>query len=79
MGTMTVSVDDFTEEKFRKTVKSTLGSGKGKLGEAISQAMQKWVEFVEQEEVKKVALQRLEKGFRMGKILYKDRAELYGR
>ncbi|MEK7539737.1 MAG: hypothetical protein AAB558_00625 [Patescibacteria group bacterium] len=79
MGTITATVDDNTEEKFRETVKNRLGAGKGKLGQAITDAMDKWVREVEQEELRKRALAKLETGFRMGKTLYKHRDELYGR
>lgn len=79
MGTMTVGVNDMTETKFRKAVKNTLGEGKGKLGKALTEAMEKWAEEAEQEELRKRALARLEKGYHLGGKTYKHRSELYER
>lgn len=79
MGTITTIVDDKVEEKFRTAVRNIFGDGKGKIGKAFTQAMKKWAEEVEQEEIRKKAIQRLEKGYHMGKILYKNRNDLYDR
>ena len=79
MGTITVGVNDKTEEKFRRAVKNTIGEGKGKLGQALNEAMEKWAQEAEQEVIRKRALEKLEKGFNMGKTLYKHRNELYER
>lgn len=79
MGTITATVDDKVEKKFRGVVKSRFGTGKGKIGQAITQAMSKWIHEVEQEKIRDEALAQLEKGYHMGKILYKHRSELYDR
>lgn len=79
MGTITISVDDVKEKEFRKAVKNSFGEGKGKLGKAITQAMEKWTEETQQWQLRKKAIERLEKGYKMGKILYKERSELYER
>ena len=77
MGTMTVGVDDAVEERFRQTVKKNIGSGKGVLGKAVGEAMDKWVKEKEGEEIRKTALKRLAAGYLMGRLLFKSRDELH--
>ena len=77
MGTITISVRDETEQRFRKAVRKTIGTGKGTLGKAVTEAMEKWVEELEQAEVRKRALATLEKGFQLGFKGYRKRSELY--
>ncbi len=79
MGIITTSIDDYVEENWRSFVKRTYGKGKGVLSQATMDAYKKLMEENEQERLRRRALERLEKGFRMGKILYKTRAELYDR
>ena len=52
MGTITATVDDDVERNFRRTVSEKLGSGKGKIGKAITEAMKKWILSVEQQKAK---------------------------
>ncbi len=78
MGTMTLNIDDMAEEKFRKAAELAFGAGKGSLGKAATKAFEKWAEKeLTGSEAKMLAL--LEKGFEMGKLKYKDRAELHER
>lgn len=77
MGTITISVDDDVEKKFRKTASTKYGKRKGYLGEAITEAMQTWLK-AESGNVKK-AFELLEKGRNSGGLLYKSRDELHGR
>jgi hypothetical protein len=49
------------------------------LGKAISEALDLWVKEKELEEVRRKAIETLNKGFHMGKKLYKSRDELYDR
>ncbi|HLC79595.1 MAG TPA: hypothetical protein VJG83_04165 [archaeon] len=79
MGTMTIGVDDEIEEKFRHTVAREIGKGKGSLGRAVGQAMEKWVKEKEHEEIRKRAIKKLEMGYSMGKLLFKNRDELHDR
>lgn len=79
MGTITVNVKDDTEEEFRNTVKDEKGTGKGKLGKAIDEALRKWVEEKKQKAIARKLIELSEKGFNMGKIKIKSRAELYDR
>lgn len=79
MGTITVNISDETEQLFRETVKEEVGEGKGKLGSAISEAMQKWIDEKRQREIAKKMIALMEKGFDMGKITIKSRDELYDR
>lgn len=79
MGTITVSVEDEIENRFRRTVKKTLGTGKGKLGTAFREAMKKWVEEKEQKRIAQKGLELLRRGFDTGGIAYKHRDELHER
>lgn len=79
MGTITINVDDKIETKFRETVKEIVGTGKGKLGSAINEAMQKWIHEKRQDEIAQRQIKLLEKGFEMGSLNYKHRGELHDR
>ncbi len=78
MGTITISIEDETESRFRETVKQVAGEGKGKLGKAVEEALASYVAQRNQEIIAKKAEQAL-KGFALGKLKIKDRDELYER
>lgn len=78
MGTVTLNVRDNAEQKFRKAASITHGSRKGSLGKAATEAFEEWAEKrLSGSEARMLEL--LEKGFRMGKLKYRHRAELYER
>lgn len=77
MGTITISINDDVEKKFRRTASSKYGKRKGYLGEAITEAMEVWMKS-ESGNVKK-AMELLEKGHNGGRLLYKSRDELHER
>ncbi len=77
MGTITVSVNDEVEKKFREAASAKYGKRKGYLGEAVTAAMQTWVK-AENGNVKR-ALELLKKGHNSGGLLYKSREELHER
>ncbi len=79
MGVITISVDDETEQRFRESVRSQKGEGKGFLGKAVSEAMRNYLTEKEQTQIAAEALASMRKGFPMGKILWKNRAELHER
>ncbi|HLC36711.1 MAG TPA: hypothetical protein VJK05_03850 [archaeon] len=79
MGVVTVTMDNKTEEIFRKAVKEKFGEGKGVLAKGIDEAVRQWLEETREEQLKQRFLARLKKGHKMGKILYKHRDELYDR
>ncbi len=79
MGTITINVNDEIERQFRKAVKETKGTGKGKLGEAVTEAINKWAEEKRQKEIAAELKALIEKGFDMGKLKIKSRDELYDR
>ncbi len=79
MGTITVNVKDSIEHGFRKAVKTELGTGKGILGKAITEAMQKWVDDVEQKKIAESEISVLKKGYSMGGLKYSARGELHER
>jgi Arc/MetJ-type ribon-helix-helix transcriptional regulator len=75
MGIVTVSIDDEVEEKLREKI----SGDKGSLGNAISEAVAKWIREDEEEEARKRGLEMMEKGFDMGEIKYEHRRELHDR
>ena len=78
MGTVTISISDETEQKFRQAVKHKLGEGKGKLGKAVEEALQKWFEEDEQIKLRQEALALLKKGlYKVGKNYTFRREEAY--
>ncbi|HLD97033.1 MAG TPA: hypothetical protein VI934_01680 [Candidatus Nanoarchaeia archaeon] len=78
MGTMTINISDETEQKFREKVKETLGEGKGKLGQAVEEAMNKWAEEDEQRKLRQEAIALLKKGlYKVGKNYTFKREEAY--
>ena len=79
MGTITISVDDDTEKRFREAAKKKLGERKGYLGKATTEALECWVKQQTQEEVARDALALLETGYHPGKHLYTERKDLYDR
>lgn len=79
MATITISVDDKIEELFRKEVVEHIGEGKGTLGKAITEAMNLWIQQKTQEDMANELRKLASRGYKMGKILYKKREELYDR
>ncbi len=75
MGTITVNVRDETEGNFRAAVKENLGEGKGKLGQALEEAMSKWFGGKENEALRQRAIERLKKGMYKLPKDYKFRRE----
>ncbi|HIH16124.1 MAG TPA: hypothetical protein HA252_01835 [Candidatus Diapherotrites archaeon] len=78
MGTITLNLPKETEEKFRKAVALKFGRGKGSLGKAATEALETWSEQEGNSDVAKM-LELMERGFYLGKRLYKTRAELHER
>jgi len=78
MATITVTVDDEIEARFRAKALQKFGKKKGTLGKAFNSAMDKWVES-EKDDATEETLKMLEKGFDMGKLKYKSRDELHER
>jgi len=79
MGTITISVDDNTEKRFRAAAKKKLGERKGYLGKATTEALEYWVQKQTQGEIARDALTLLERGYPLGGHLPKERKDLYDR
>jgi hypothetical protein len=78
MGTITLSVRDDVEEKFRKMVDERSSRKKGSLGRAVTEAMELWIHDKEQEGVSRRALELLEHSFDMGERRFEARGDLHG-
>ncbi|MFA5613257.1 MAG: hypothetical protein WC993_02175 [Methanoculleus sp.] len=79
MGTITLSIDDRTEQEFRRLVEKILGRRKGALGEAATEAMDLWIREKTQEEVVRDALELTGKAYHFGAWKYTSRKDLYDR
>ncbi len=79
MGTITISIDDEVERKFRERVKRVHGERKGALGQAATEALDLWVGKKSQEEIAKTALALMETTYNLGTWQYTSRDDLYGR
>lgn len=77
--TITVSIQEDVEERFRKLAGVTYGKHKGYLGKAITEAMKEWEKKQIKTDVNARALEKLRRGFKMGKITWKRRDELHER
>ena len=79
MATITINVKDDVAKEFRETVKEELGEGKGKLGQAIEEAIKKWVHDKKQKEIAERASKMMEKGLYSLKGWKFNRDEIYDR
>lgn len=78
MGTITLNLNDKTEQNFRRVAELTFGKFKGSLGKAANIALQQWADKQTKGNEAKM-LELLEKGFKMGKLKYASRDELHER
>lgn len=76
MATITVNVSDRVEHQFRERAYQLYGKRKGMLGKALTEAMLDWTK---KKEYFDRCMVLLERGVNLGKIKYKERAELYDR
>jgi hypothetical protein len=79
MVTITISVDDETDRKFREVVTRVHGKRKGALGEATTEALNLWVKEKMQEEISRTALLLMEKEYDLGVRHYRTREDLHER
>lgn len=79
MGTITISIDDETERRFRAAARKKLGTGKGILGKATTEALEIWIRQQTQEEIARDALALLETEHHPGTRRYRERKDLYDR
>jgi len=77
--TITISVQEDVEERFRRLAGSMYGKHKGYLGKAVTEAMSTWVERKGGSDVVAKSLKLLETGIKMGKFKFKSRDELHER
>ncbi len=77
MGIMTISIDDQKEEAFRKAVAKKFGTEKGAISKGVEWGMEKVIEDVGLENLRRRAIERLEKGYKIGFNGYTHRSELY--
>ena len=76
--TITVNMETEVLGKLRKLA-MTEKQKKGFLGRVISEAVKEYLNDKEQEKIARMQLEKMNKGYHMGKILIKHRDELYDR
>ncbi len=79
MGQLTISLDKGTEAKLRRLASERHKGKKGSLSKVIGEALEKLEAERERERAMKELFALADKGFPMGKLLYKHRSELYDR
>jgi len=79
MATITISVKDEVDKEFRDTVKKKLGQGKGVLGKAVEEALQKWVHDERQRQIADEMMKMMDKGLYSLKGWKFNRDEIYDR
>jgi predicted transcriptional regulator len=79
MATITICIDDATEERFRELAKTVIGEKKGYLGRAVTEAITLWIRDKEQATIAREALALLEKEHRLGKFAYRSREDIHDR
>lgn len=79
MATITISIKDDVEKEFRNVVKRRLGEGKGVLGKAVEDALQKWMHDEKQRQIAREASEMMNKGLYSLKGWKFNREELYDR
>lgn len=79
MGTITINIDNDVERQFRALAQKIYPKKKGYLGNAVTSAMQKWIDDVTQKQISERQIKLLEKGFDMGELKFRSREELYER
>ena len=78
MGTMTINVDDETLNLFRDAVKKEVGEGKGKLGAAVKESFEMWVQKKKNEEIAQRQIAMMKKGYHLGGYVFR-REDAYER
>jgi predicted transcriptional regulator len=79
MGTITINIDNDVEKQFRELAQKIYSKKKGYLGNAVTSAMQKWIDEATQKQISEREIKLLEKGFDMGELKFKSREELHER
>ena len=79
MGTITICIDDATEQRFREVAKNILGEKKGYLGRAITEAIALWIRDKEQETIAQQGLLLLDKEHRLGNLGFGSREDIHDR
>ena len=77
MGTITICIDDAIEKRFREVAHRRIGTRKGSLGRATSEALELWIRQQTQEEISRDALDLFKSGSDFGKRSYRTRDDLY--
>ena len=79
MGHITISLKKEDEMKLRRLAHERYNSRKGGMSQVIADALDSLGKESIRERAVKSAIERMEKGFHMGKWLFKHRSELYDR
>lgn len=73
------AINSCDEQQFRALAQKIYSKKKGYLGNAVTSAMQNWIDEVTQKQISEREITLLEKGFDMGELKFKSREELHKR
>lgn len=76
--TITVNIDSEVVDELKKLA-SIQKQKKGFLGRSITEATKQWLEERKQKQISKWLMDKMEKGYDMGRLTIKNRDELYDR
>lgn len=62
MATITICINEETNKRFREIIKRNMGEGKGILGKAVEEAINRWIEDEEQKQIAERQMQLAKKG-----------------
>ncbi len=79
MGTVTVSFEKDDEDRLRRLAHEKYNGRKGALSKVLSEGLRKLDEEENRLKAFESLKRKMEKGYDMGKIMVKHRAELYDR
>ena len=79
MGNLTLSFENEDEKKLRRIAQKKYSGKKGALSKVVSEGLKRLDEDSNRERAFRSLMKKMEKGYDMGKILYKNRGELYDR
>jgi predicted transcriptional regulator len=79
MGTVTISLSDEVEKRFREVITRECGTNKGAISNAITEAIELWINETRQRSLADAGRKILAKKHDIGEWHYSHRKELYER
>ncbi len=77
--TLTVNIDEEIDKKFREAIIKAYGNKKGNIGKAVEDAFKLLIDNINSKNADIDLLNRLNKGYDLGGVIYNTRDELHER